>query len=116
MFRKVVAVVALSLFSLAASAADLWVTEFANPSPILYQAAQGPPTASQKIAISGASTQSAAFSATTRLIRVQASGICSVQVGGTSPTATTTSLRMTEGQTEYFIVAPGDKIAVITNT
>ena len=35
---------------------------------------------------------------------------------GADPTATADSKRMAAGQTEYFTVAPGDKVAVITNT
>lgn len=105
----------LGLISLSAGADSLWITEYVNPSPVLYQAAQAPPTASQVVAITAASVQSAAFNASTRLVRVTADASCSVQIGGTNPTATTTSARMAAGTPEYFIVAPGDKLAVIKN-
>ena len=78
------------------------------------QAAQQPPIAEQTVAI-GASTQSAAFNAATVLVRLHTDAICSV-LFGTNPTATTASARLAAGQTEYFGVAPGMKVAVITNT
>lgn len=67
------------------------------------------------VAIGGATTQSSAFSARTRVIRVHTDVICSVEIGGTNPVATTDSPRMAAGSTEYFCVTPGDKLAVITN-
>lgn len=77
---------------------------------------QAPAVAEQTVAIGGASAQSAAFNAATKIIRVHTDAICSIKVGGTNPTATATTMRMAAGQVEYFGVAPGDKIAVITNT
>lgn len=69
------------------------------------------------ILISGASTLSAAFAPKTRLIRVTAEAICSIYVGGTAPTATAgQSARFNAGQSEYFAVMPGDKLAVIADT
>jgi hypothetical protein len=35
---------------------------------------------------------------------------------GDAPTATTTSMRMAAGQTEFFAVPPGSKIAAVTTT
>jgi|SRR6185312_9869663 len=70
----------------------------------------------QKILISGSSTQSAAFNRNTRLIRVHTDGICSIFVGGANPQATVGTDRLAANQTEYFAVNPGDKIAVIANT
>jgi hypothetical protein len=62
-----------------------------------------------------ASTQSAAFATGTKFVRVHTDSICSIAYGS-NPTATTSSFRMAAGQTEYFGVNPGDKLAVITNT
>lgn len=67
------------------------------------------------VVIGAGSLQSAAFGAETRFIRVHTDAICSVTVGGTNPVATANSDRMGANTTEYFGVAPGDKIAVITN-
>jgi len=67
------------------------------------------------VAIGGTTTQSQAFAANTRIIRVHTDVICSVAVG-VNPAATTNSKRMIAGQTEYFAVTPGHKIAVISNT
>jgi hypothetical protein len=106
---------ALLCLSLPTLAADLYVTEYPQNYTVTYQAVKTPPVTSQKVAIGVSSAQSAAFNALTVLIRVHAEAVCSVQIGGTNPTATTTSARFAAGQTEYFLVAPGDKLAVITN-
>jgi uncharacterized membrane protein YjgN (DUF898 family) len=74
-----------------------------------------PAVANQTVAI-GANTQSSAFSTTTTLIRVHADSVCSIAIGGTNPAATTAIARFAAGQTEYFGVTPGDKLAVISNT
>lgn len=99
-----------------ASAATLYLTEFKERPPVTYQAAYAPPTAEQTVAVGGGSLQSAAFQWNTALIRIQCDVICNVRIGGTNPTATTSSMRMEAGQTEYFTVAPGDKVAVIAGT
>lgn len=67
------------------------------------------------VAIGGASVQSAAFNADTRIIRVHTDAVCSIAFG-TNPTATANSMRLAGNQTEYFAVRAGDKLAVITNT
>lgn len=81
----------------------------------LVQAGQEPAIATQTVAIGGTSTQSAAFNARTKFIRVHCDAICSVSFG-TSPTATTSTPRLAANQTEFFGVVPGHKVAVITNT
>lgn len=106
--------------------ASLYVTEYAgighvdpgyDGSSFLVpaQAPKAPPLAEQKIAITGASGQSASFTSKTRLIRVHTDVVCSIAPGGTNPAATTSTGRMAANQTEYYDVTPGDKIAVITN-
>lgn len=60
-------------------------------------------------------TQSAAFGARTRLIEVSPDAICSVLVGD-NPTATTANMRIAADQVRYYVVSPGQKISVITNT
>jgi hypothetical protein len=81
---------------------------------IYYQAVPLPPVASQHITVSGTSAQSAAFNKITYIIRINCDAIVSIAVG-LNPTATTGDLRIPASQTEYFVVAPGDKIAFITN-
>lgn len=99
--------------------ATLYISEYANlgwsNSSTQPQVVFEPPLAEQTIAISGSSTQSSAFNANTRVIRVHPDVICSVLVG-TNPTALATSKRMPADNIEYFSVTPGAKIAVITNT
>lgn len=75
-----------------------------------------PPVAEQTVTFSGA-TQSAAFNAETRLVRIETDSICSV-LFGTNPTATTSSGRMAAGQTEFRAVPPkrSMKVSVISNT
>jgi len=100
--------------------ATLYVSEFvgmgtgANASP---QAVMQPPLAEQTVSIGGSSTQSSAFNAKTRIVRLHADSICSVSFG-TNPTATATTARMAANQTEYFSVPEGGSymVAVITNS
>jgi hypothetical protein len=117
MLRRFALAAALLLATFPTWAATLYISEYGAPTftPYAYQAAQTPELTHQIVAIGGSSVQSAAFSANTTLIRVHTDAICSVQIGGTNPTATATSARFIAGQTEYFIVHPGDKLAVITN-
>lgn len=61
------------------------------------------------------SSQSLAFKANTRLVRIHTDAICSI-VFGANPTATTSNKRLPANQTEYFGVVPGMKLAVVTNT
>ncbi len=97
--------------------ATLYISEFSA----LYakgnqtgQMAICPPIAQQTVAI-GVEAKSSAFNAATNLIRVHVDAICSFTVGA-SPTATTSMMRLAASQTEYFAVAAGDKLSVISNT
>lgn len=101
--------------------AVLYITEFATikviPAGLHVQVADQPALAEQTVAIGGSSTQSSAFNATTRLVRIHTDAICSIEFG-TNPTATATTARMAANTTEYFGVLGGGtyKVAVITNT
>lgn len=100
--------------------AFLYITEYekqvldgmGKPAP----AALLPELTTQVVAITGASTQSAAVNPTTTLVRVHTDLACSI-ASGTNPTATTSKGRMAADSTEYFGVTPGQniKIAVIAN-
>lgn len=79
------------------------------------QADDNPAYVEQTIAIGGASVPSAAFGGATRMIRVHTDAICSIQIAA-APVATSDTMRLAAGQTEYFGVKPGHKIAVIVNT
>lgn len=61
------------------------------------------------------SQASNAFSADTRFVRVHTDSACRVAFGD-APTATATDMRMAAGQTEFFAVPPGSKIAAVTTT
>lgn len=98
--------------------AKVFIAEY--PNSRVYQGglipvSEMPPLAEQTVAIGGGSTQSAAFNAKTQIIRVHTDAICSIAIGA-NPTATANTARLAANATEYFKVAPGDKIAVITNT
>jgi hypothetical protein len=98
--------------------AKVYVTEHEKPSGWysgILPIALFPPITTQTVAIGGGSTQSNAFSSTTRMIGVHTDAICSVEVGS-NPTATANSKRMAANTTEYFEVINGHKIAVITNS
>ena len=96
-----------------ASADTLYITEFVEYSPVTYQAAKAPSNGNQTVTITASSAQSAAFKSNTRLIRVHCDVACHIEIGGAAPTATVTSPPMVAGQTEYFYVTAGAKVAVI---
>jgi hypothetical protein len=96
-----------------------YITEYESMAVVatgLAPIAQDPPIAEQVVAIS-THTESAAFNAATRFIRVHVDAICSISVGLT-PVATTVMRRMAANQTEYFGVVPGKgwKISVVSNS
>jgi hypothetical protein len=101
--------------------AKLYVTEFSD----IGQTVRGAtPVASvvgyveqTPVVIGGGSLQSAAFAATTILVRISTDAICSI-AWGTNPTATANTMRMSADKEEYFYVPPGlsYKVAVISNT
>lgn len=98
--------------------AKLFITE--HPMPSVYQGTTlpvvpMPPLASQTVAIDASSAQSAAFNDKTRIIGVTADAACSIAIGA-NPTADADSFRLAAGQTIFYEVQPGHKIAVITNT
>lgn len=74
-----------------------------------------PALAVQKVAIGGSSVQSLAFNPKTTFIAVNVDVACSYQVGA-NPTATTSTMRISQDATIYLGVKPGDKIAFISNT
>lgn len=118
--RRLLVAAVLVLAALPALADGLFITEFkgAPPNSVYYQAATPPALANQLVVITpNSSVQSAAFNSATGLIRIQCATdeptrVCNVAIGGTNPTANGSSMRILSGQTEYFVVKPGDKLAV----
>lgn len=97
----------------------LFVTEYADLAETVRGAAAAPKDpfiAEYIVTIGGASAQSPAFQPTTRFILIATDTICSVVVGGTNPSATTSNHRMPADQAEFRGVVAGDKLAVIANT
>lgn len=66
----------------------------------------------QVVAVGGASVQSTAMNAKTQFVRLKTDLRCAVRAGA-DPTAVTTDVILDAGDTEYFVVGPGHKIAVI---
>ncbi|MGO4337885.1 hypothetical protein AB4037_23495 [Labrys sp. KB_33_2] len=103
--------------------AKLYITEFGalgasglNPGiAMTAQVARQPPVNEQALAIGASSVPSEALDPSTVLVRLHADEACSILFGA-DPTATADSARLAAGQTEYFGVRPGLKIAVISNT
>lgn len=98
--------------------AYLFITEYdrlGNDTRSDVEVGREPAIATQRIAISGSSAQSAAFNANTKFVRLHTDAICSISFGA-NPTATTSTPRMAADTTEYFGVTGGHKVAVITNT
>lgn len=95
----------------------LYITEFSDlgrggdggPVPVA-----GAKLRSQTRTLSASSAQSAAFGAGTQFIRLNTDTTCFIEILGTDPTATTSSMRLPADQTEYFAVKAGDKLAAIT--
>lgn len=98
--------------------ATVYVSEYPDLHPYLGGISPmvvEPALVEQTVAIAAGSTQSNAFGARTSVIRVHTDAVCSILVGD-NPTATATNKRLAANQTEYFRVAAGHKIAVITNS
>jgi hypothetical protein len=101
--------------------ATLYITEYADihigQAGRVGQIPLEPPLAEQTVAIGGSSTQSAAFNAATRMVRLHSDAVCSVAFG-TNPVAAATNARMGANQTEYKSVPANQsfKVAAITNT
>lgn len=79
------------------------------------QAIELPSLTGYQVANAGASTQGPVFNAKTRVIEVHTDSICSILIGP-NPTAVTTQGRMAAGETRYYRVQPGDRIAAVLNT
>jgi hypothetical protein len=93
----------------------LYVTELKasgnSESGSQMQMAKQPPVTDQTVTFT-TSTQSAAFNADTRFVRLHPKNNCHVAFGA-SPTATTSNMPMLADSVEYFAVIPGQKLAVV---
>ena len=78
-------------------------------------AGQEPRVARQQLAVGGSAVASQPFTDTTRFVRLHSDVPCRVEFGAT-PTADAQSMRLAAGVTEFFGVAPGLRLSVITTT
>jgi len=96
-----------------------YITEFASVTHLggSTDYPEHPFLATQAVATSGTSAQSAALNPSTRVVRLHGDGIFSYRVG-TNPTAVTTDPRVAASTDTFIGIQPGQtwKIAVITNT
>lgn len=97
--------------------AALNVTEYAQLAYIegvgMGQVPKEPRVTSQSVTFT-TSTQSNAFNAKTRVVRVHTDTACYIEFGADPTAITVTSTKMAANQTEYFGVEPGHKVAVVT--
>jgi len=97
--------------------AFLYITEFAGLDPgggRNTQVAALPPLFEQKLAIGG-EIDTAALLAKTKIVRLHTDAICHIAyVTSGNPVANATKLRMSAEATEYFAVAGGGVISVIS--
>jgi hypothetical protein len=96
--------------------AALYITEYQEVMKLngVVQVPVEPAIAEQKVTFT-TTTQSAAFNAATRFVRIHTDAICSIKFG-LSPVAVVTEKRMAADSTEYFAVSTGHKVAAVTNT
>lgn len=97
---------------------SLYITEFAGSpyqggSPLPMASLEGIIAEQTAIVTSGTSQQSSAFGTRTTFIRLITDDICHIAYGSSPTAATTSTIKMAAGQTEYFAVKAGQKIAVI---
>ncbi len=78
------------------------------------QAVKEPAIAEQAVTFTTA-TQSSAFNAATKIVRVAADAQCYIAFGA-NPTATANSKLLPSFGVEYFGVTPGDKVSVYDGT
>jgi len=82
----------------------------------VIQAGAEPALLDQQIVTSGASAQSAAFGANTRVIAISIPGAPTTGIAclfGANPTALATSLRLPANSITFFGVKPGQRVALI---
>ena len=68
----------------------------------------------QNVSYTTVSTQSAAFGATTKFVRIVADVDTRILFGANPTALASASVLMAAGSSEYFGVIPGDKVAAIT--
>jgi len=105
------------------AASSLFISEYSGTAMKNAQtigSVRQPSLADSQFTVSAASAQSPAFNAATSIVRLSVGGDVSTGVClkfGTNPTAVATGgIRMSGGQSEYFVVNGGDKVAAILST
>lgn len=74
-----------------------------------------PSVAEQRVTVSGTSAQSAAFTEQTDFVMIHTTEVVCLKFG-TDPTATNDRHRMAAGETRFYGVKSGSKVAVIQGT
>lgn len=103
----------LALIS-SAQASKLYIREYRTIStigPTIAQIAPEPGADQAPVDFTGGTASSAAFAATTRVVRVWCDVSCSVLFGA-APTASNVNAPLGAGTPEYFAVIPGQLVSV----
>lgn len=97
----------------------LYITEYAflarDGANYHIAAGREPAIAEQTVSVSGTSAQSSAFNAQTRFVMIHASESLHLLFGD-NPTAVVTKHKMASGETRFYGVNPGDKVAAIAGS
>lgn len=97
----------------------VYITEYAALARDAFNfhisAGKEPAVAEQVMTISGASSQSAPFNAQTAFIMVHTTEVACLKFGE-NPTAVTTNHRVGAGETRFYGVNPGQRMAAIVGT
>jgi hypothetical protein len=96
--------------------ANLRIFEHYAPPGTVVPILPGTPVAKQQKAIGGASVQATAFGANTTMVHVQAEGICTIEIGAAPVAVVGQGYRLAAGAEQTFSVAPGQILAVISDT
>lgn len=91
----------------------LYVTEYQH---VYNGVPVEPALTEQKITISGASAQSAAFNTLTTAVVLHVDGITAIKFGVNPTAAVASSPRMAAGDTRFMMASGGLKVAGITTT
>jgi len=98
---------------------NLSITEYHSfgrgPSGVAMGIGHSNPVALQDLTFTSTSVPSAAFNASTNLVRVSADASARILFGSAPTALASASILLPSGTVEFFEVEPGEKVAVITN-
>lgn len=114
MRKALLAAACFTLFASQAEAASCYIREYQALGGAQIPIAQEPGVDQTPISLAGGAVSSAAFAATTHVIRLVCGASASYLVGS-SPSATTANSVIPALLPEYFGVTPGQVVSIISN-